>query len=111
VINTSRQIGAGIGAALLPAIALTVSHGGATAGVSGDRAAMLAGAVAAGLATLIAVAHRTEAGRGGRLRPGHAHGRGAPRRGAARAPVARWKGLPQDTWDGPATTTPGGVSR
>ena len=28
------------------------------AGVGGDRAAMLAGAVAAGLATLIAVAHR-----------------------------------------------------
>jgi MFS family permease len=59
VINTGRQIGAGIGAALLPAIALTVSHGGHTAGVSGDRAAMLAGAVAAGLATLIAVSMRT----------------------------------------------------
>ncbi|HUY52908.1 MAG TPA: MFS transporter [Streptosporangiaceae bacterium] len=60
VINTSRQIGAGIGAALLPAIALTVTHGGHAAGVSGDRAAMLAGAVAAGLATLIAAAHRAE---------------------------------------------------
>ena len=59
VINTGRQIGAGIGAALLPAIALTVSHGGATAGVSGDRAAMLAGAVAAGLATLIAATRHT----------------------------------------------------
>jgi predicted MFS family arabinose efflux permease len=58
VINTSRQIGAGIGAALLPAIALTASHGGHMAGVGGDRAAMLAGAVVAGLATLIAVAHR-----------------------------------------------------
>jgi EmrB/QacA subfamily drug resistance transporter len=54
VINTSRQIGAGIGAALLPAIAITVSHGGGTAGVGGDRAAMLAGAVTAGLATLVA---------------------------------------------------------
>ena len=54
VINTSRQIGAGIGAALLPAIALTVSHGTGTAGVGGARAAMLAGAVAAGLATLVA---------------------------------------------------------
>jgi hypothetical protein len=59
VINTGRQIGAGIGAALLPAIALTVSHGGPAAGVSGDRAAMLAGAVAAGLATLIAATLRT----------------------------------------------------
>ena len=58
VINTSRQIGAGIGAALLPAIALTASHGGHMAGVGGDRAAMLAGAVVAGLATLIALAHR-----------------------------------------------------
>ena len=58
VINTSRQIGAGVGAALLPAIALTASHGGRMAGVGGDRAAMLAGAVVAGLATLIAVAHR-----------------------------------------------------
>jgi EmrB/QacA subfamily drug resistance transporter len=56
VINTSRQIGAAIGAALLPAIALTVSHGTGTgtAGVGGARAAMLAGAVAAGLATLVA---------------------------------------------------------
>jgi len=54
VINTGRQIGAGVGAALLPAIALTVSRSGPVAGVSGDRAAMLAGAVAAGLATLVA---------------------------------------------------------
>ena len=69
VINTGRQIGAGIGAALLPAIALTVSHGGHTAGVSGDRAAMLAGAVAAGLATLIAVSMRT--------RPAARHGQPA----------------------------------
>jgi predicted MFS family arabinose efflux permease len=54
VINTSRQIGAGVGAALLPAIALTASHGARTASVGGDRAAMLAGAVAAALATLVA---------------------------------------------------------
>ena len=60
VINTSRQIGAGVGAALLPAIALTASHGSAVAGVGGDRTAMLAGAVVAGLATLIAVAHRRQ---------------------------------------------------
>jgi EmrB/QacA subfamily drug resistance transporter len=54
VVNTSRQVGAGIGAALLPAIAITASHGSAAADVGGDRAAMLAGAVAAGLATLVA---------------------------------------------------------
>ncbi|HEY5201923.1 MAG TPA: hypothetical protein VIJ31_13565, partial [Acidothermaceae bacterium] len=54
VINTSRQIGAAIGAALLPAIAISVNHTGATAGVSGDRAAMLGGAAAAMLATVVA---------------------------------------------------------
>jgi EmrB/QacA subfamily drug resistance transporter len=53
VINTSRQIGAALGAALLPAVALAVGQGG-TAGVSGDRAAMLAGAVVAAFATLVA---------------------------------------------------------
>ena len=61
VINTSRQIGAGIGAALLPAVALTFSHG-SQAGVTGDRAAMLAGAVAAGLGTLIALGYRGHRG-------------------------------------------------
>jgi EmrB/QacA subfamily drug resistance transporter len=54
VINTSRQIGAAIGAALLPAIAISVNHTRATAGATGDRAAMLAGAVAAMLATVVA---------------------------------------------------------
>jgi EmrB/QacA subfamily drug resistance transporter len=54
-INTSRQIGAAIGAALLPAIALAVDHGHGGADVSGDRAAMLAGAVVAGLAVLVAL--------------------------------------------------------
>jgi EmrB/QacA subfamily drug resistance transporter len=54
VLNTSRQIGAALGAALLPAVALAVSPGGQAADVDGDRAAMLAGAVAAGLAALIA---------------------------------------------------------
>jgi EmrB/QacA subfamily drug resistance transporter len=53
VINTSRQVGAAIGAALLPAVAEAVSHGSrATAG--GDRAAMLTAAVAAALAMLVA---------------------------------------------------------
>jgi sugar phosphate permease len=54
VINTSRQIGAAVGAALMPTVALAVSHAGPEASVSGDRAAMLTGAVAAGLATLVA---------------------------------------------------------
>jgi EmrB/QacA subfamily drug resistance transporter len=54
-VNTSRQLGAAVGAALLPAIALAVSHGGDGASVSGDRAAMLAAAVVAGLAVLLAL--------------------------------------------------------
>jgi EmrB/QacA subfamily drug resistance transporter len=53
VINTSRQIGAAIGAALLPAVAEMVT-GGDVAGAVGDRAAMLAGGLAAALATVIA---------------------------------------------------------
>ncbi len=55
VINTSRQIGAAVGAALLPAIAVAVDRGGHTAAASGDRAAMLAGAVAAALALVVAL--------------------------------------------------------
>src|SRR5690348_5944877 len=54
VINTSRQIGAAIGAALLPAIAGAVGQGGHTL-ASGDRAAMLTGAVAAALACAVAL--------------------------------------------------------
>ena len=54
VINTSRQIGAAIGAALLPAIAGAVDRGGHTL-ASGDRAAMLTGAVAAALAFVVAL--------------------------------------------------------
>jgi EmrB/QacA subfamily drug resistance transporter len=54
VINTSRQVGAAIGAALLPALVEAVSHGSPAAMVGGDRAAMLAAAVAAGLATVVA---------------------------------------------------------
>jgi EmrB/QacA subfamily drug resistance transporter len=67
VINTSRQIGAALGAALLPAVALAFGHGG-TAGVSGDRAAMLAGAVVAAFATLVAWRNRQATGQ--RARPG-----------------------------------------
>src|SRR5262245_19863739 len=51
VINTSRQIGAAVGAALLPAVAQSVGGG---IGVSGDRAAMLAAALAALAATAVA---------------------------------------------------------
>jgi EmrB/QacA subfamily drug resistance transporter len=48
MINTSRQIGAAVGAALLPAVAEAVS------GVSGDRTAMLTAGLAALAATAIA---------------------------------------------------------
>ena len=51
MINTSRQIGAAVGAALLPAVAVSVSGG---IGVSGDRAAMFAAALAALTATAVA---------------------------------------------------------
>ncbi len=51
MINTSRQIGAAVGAALLPAVAEGVSGG---IGVSGDRAAMFAAALAALAATAVA---------------------------------------------------------
>jgi EmrB/QacA subfamily drug resistance transporter len=54
MINTSRQVGAAIGAALLPAVAESVSRGGHGTGVSGDRAAMLTAAVAALAATTVA---------------------------------------------------------
>ena len=54
MINTSRQIGAAIGAALLPAVAVGVGHSVGPAGVTGDRAAMLAGAIASVLAMLLA---------------------------------------------------------
>jgi len=62
VINTSRQIGAALGAALLPAVAFAFGHGGPTVGVSGARAAMLAGAVIAALATLVAWRHSLATG-------------------------------------------------
>ena len=56
MINTSRQIGAAVGAALLPAVAEAVSagNGQGPAGVSGDRAAMLAAGLAAVAATAVA---------------------------------------------------------
>jgi EmrB/QacA subfamily drug resistance transporter len=59
MINTSRQIGAAVGAALLPAVAESVSG----TPVSGDRAAMLTAGLAALAATAIAwhVAHQAPA--------------------------------------------------
>jgi len=56
MINTSRQIGAAVGAALLPAVAVAVSAGSGQgpAGVSGDRAAMLTAGLAALAATVVA---------------------------------------------------------
>src|SRR6201996_6789602 len=48
VVNTSRQVGSAVGAALLPAVAESVR------GVSGDRAAMLAATIAALAATAVA---------------------------------------------------------
>jgi EmrB/QacA subfamily drug resistance transporter len=56
MINTSRQIGAAVGAALLPAVAEAVSagNGQGPAGVSGDRAAMLTAGLAAVAATAVA---------------------------------------------------------
>ncbi len=53
VINTSRQVGAALGAATLPAIAAAVGHDTVTATAAGTRAAMVAGAAAAGVATVI----------------------------------------------------------
>ena len=52
VVNTSRQIGAAVGAALLPAVAESMSGG--VDGITGDRVAMLAAAAAALAATAVA---------------------------------------------------------
>ena len=55
VINTSRQLGAAVGVALLPAVADAVDRASHSSAAGGDRAATLAGAVAAGLTTLVAL--------------------------------------------------------
>ena len=57
-INTSRQIGAAVGASLLPAVVEAVSRHGQLTSVAGDRAAMLVGAAAAGAAVLVALRAR-----------------------------------------------------
>ena len=53
-INTSRQIGAAIGAALLPSVVVAVNSRSSAAGVAGDRAAMLIGALIAGATVVVA---------------------------------------------------------
>jgi EmrB/QacA subfamily drug resistance transporter len=63
VINTSRQLGAAIGAALLPAVATAVHRTGHGSIAVGDRAAMLTGAMAAALATVLALSTRRKARR------------------------------------------------
>jgi len=60
VINTSRQLGAALGAALLPAVADAVDRTGHSSMAAGDRAAMLTGALTAGLATVVALSARRE---------------------------------------------------
>ncbi|SRR6266567_2573820 len=68
VINTSRQLGAAIGAALLPAVADAVNRTGNGIAI-GDRAAMLTGAIAARLATLVALIAPRKPQPPGRLQP------------------------------------------
>ena len=54
LINTSRQVGAAIGASLLPAVAEWVDRARGTTAATGDRAAMLIAAAAAAAATVVA---------------------------------------------------------
>ena len=54
VLNTGRQVGAAIGAALLPSLAQAADRGGRVGAATGDRDAMSAAAVAAALAALLA---------------------------------------------------------
>ena len=60
-INTSRQIGAAIGASLLPAVVEAVDHHSRVASVPGDRAAMLVAGAAAALAVVSALRMRRPA--------------------------------------------------
>jgi EmrB/QacA subfamily drug resistance transporter len=86
VINTSRQIGAALGAALLPAVAYAFGQGGQggqTVDVSGARAAMLAGALVAALATVVAWRHRQAAGQRAQAGPSFTRAAVAPRSLAA----------------------------
>jgi EmrB/QacA subfamily drug resistance transporter len=78
VINTSRQIGAALGAAVLPAISAAVGHDAAIATAAGSRAAM----GAAGLAAVAVAIIAWQGARSGQDRPR------APRRPAPAQDVA-----------------------
>jgi predicted MFS family arabinose efflux permease len=78
VINTSRQIGAALGAAVLPAISAAVGRDAAIATAAGSRAAMGAAGLAAGAVAIIA----WQGARSGQDRPR------APRRPAPAQDVA-----------------------
>jgi EmrB/QacA subfamily drug resistance transporter len=54
VVNTSRQIGAALGAALLPAVVTAAGHDASMPTAHGTSVAMLAAAAAAALATFVA---------------------------------------------------------
>jgi EmrB/QacA subfamily drug resistance transporter len=54
VLNTSRQVGAALGAALLPAISEAADRGGHVGAATGDRDAMLTAFTAAALAAIVA---------------------------------------------------------
>jgi EmrB/QacA subfamily drug resistance transporter len=76
VINTSRQLGAAVGAALLPAVAIAAGHDGTAASATGDRAAMLAGAVVGAMAMLVAwLGSRAQTRQPGQQAPTAAPGR------------------------------------
>jgi len=98
VINTSRQIGAALGAALLPAVAFAFDHGQPTVAVSGDRAAMFTGAVVAAVATLVAWRHGQAKAQRAPSRHEHHQPSVAPR-SLATTPTA-------DLIPGPSTLTP-----
>ena len=81
VINTSRQIGAAVGAALLPAVAEAVSHQGGAPDAAGDRMAMATGLAAAALAVIVAL--MAQRGTGSSPHPARAGAGTATRAGRA----------------------------
>jgi EmrB/QacA subfamily drug resistance transporter len=88
-VNTSRQVGAAFGAALLPAVAQLASPAGQAAGPAGDRAAMLAGAVAALLAMVVALYGGRQARCLGDAARVNSSGGGEPSPAARAAPAMR----------------------
>jgi EmrB/QacA subfamily drug resistance transporter len=115
VVNTSRQIGAATGAAVLPAISAAVSHNSGIATATGTRAAMLAGAIAALLATIIAWrggrgdARGRDGARGRSSAPGRSSlPRPAVAAAAGRAVSSGWRDHPaeRDTRPGRAAGVP-----